>query len=85
MLPRSRARPQRSRGIQYATSASATDSSAAKTVIVYVGGGLWRVRGHAVIDDFRVAQPSTVVVTGYEGELGNPDVWAAEAYATCAA
>ncbi|GIF92144.1 hypothetical protein Cch02nite_55880 [Catellatospora chokoriensis] len=56
----------------------------AGTQIIHVGGDLWRVRGHSVIDDFRIIRPNMVAVTGYEDELGNPDVWAAEAYATCA-
>lgn len=56
----------------------------AGTQIVHIGGGLWRVRGHSVIDDLRIIQPNAVAVTGYEDDLGNPDVWATEAYATCA-
>ncbi|MBB5868428.1 hypothetical protein F4553_001807 [Allocatelliglobosispora scoriae] len=55
------------------------------TQIVHIGGDLWRVRGHSVIDDFRIIQPNMITVTGYEDELGNPDIWATEAYATCAA
>lgn len=57
----------------------------AGTQIIHIGGGLWRVRGHSVIDDFRIIPPNRITVTGYEDELGNPDVWATEAYATCAA
>lgn len=73
---------------------SAQDSANPKTVIVtcpagtqivHLGADLWRVRGHSVLDDLRIIQPNRIVVTGYEDELGNPDVWAAEAYATCAA
>lgn len=55
------------------------------TQIIHIGGDLWRVRGHSVVDDFRIIQPNMIMVTGYEDELGNPDVWATEAYATCAA
>jgi hypothetical protein len=29
--------------------------------------------------------PNLAVVTGYEDQLGNPNVWATEAWATCAA
>ncbi|MEU8006177.1 hypothetical protein AB0B66_33890 [Catellatospora sp. NPDC049111] len=57
----------------------------AGTQIVHIGGDLWRVRGHSVIDDFQIVPPNRVTVTGYEDELGNPNVWATEAYATCAA
>jgi hypothetical protein len=57
----------------------------AGTQIIHIGGDLYRFRGHSVIDDLRIISPGLAVVTGYEDQLGNPSIWAAEAWATCAA
>lgn len=55
------------------------------TVVIGVGGDLFRFRNHTVIDDFRINPASrSVTVTGYEDQAGNPDIWAATAYAVCA-
>jgi hypothetical protein len=64
---------------------SVTTQCPSGTQVVGVGGDLWWLRHHTVIDDFTIT-PATnsVTVTGYEDELGNPDGWAVEAYAVCA-
>lgn len=72
-------RPQNSSNPQ-----TVTVTCPAGTQIVHIGGDLRRVRGHSVIDDFQIIPPNRVTVTGYEDQLGNPDVWATEAYASCA-
>lgn len=56
----------------------------AGTQIIHVGGDLYRFRSHSVIDDLRIVAANRAMVTGYEDQLGNPDVWATEATATCA-
>jgi len=54
--------------------------------IIGVGAGLIRFRNHTVIDDFWLtSSTNTATVTGYEDQAGNPDIWAATAYALCAA
>ena len=64
---------------------SATAVCPAGTVVIGVGGDLFRFRNHTVIDDFRIIPASrSVVVTGYEDQAGNPAIWAATAYAVCA-
>jgi hypothetical protein len=64
---------------------SAVATCPAGTVVIGVGGDLFRFRNHTVIDDFRINPSSrSVTVTGYEDQFGNPDIWAATAYAVCA-
>lgn len=64
---------------------SAIATCPAGTVVIGVGGDLFRFRNHTVIDDFRINSVSrSVTVTGYEDQAGNPDIWAATAYAMCA-
>ncbi len=64
---------------------SATAVCPAGTVVIGVGGDLFRFRNHTVIDDLRIIPASrSVMVTGYEDQAGNPDLWAATAYAVCA-
>lgn len=63
---------------------TATAVCPAGTQVTHVGGDLYRFRGHTVIDDFTINVPSSVTLTGYEDQLGNPDIWAIEAWATCA-
>jgi hypothetical protein len=81
-------------GMVQATVSTLQDSSNPKTAvatcpagtqIVHIGGDLYRLRAHSVIDDLRIIAPNRAMVTGYEDQLGNPDAWAAEAWATCAA
>jgi hypothetical protein len=64
---------------------SATATCPANTAVIGVAGDLFRFRNHTVIDDFRISPTSNaVIVTGYEDQAGNPDIWAATATAICA-
>jgi hypothetical protein len=81
-------------GMVQTVTSSAQDSVNPKTVIaacpagtqiIHIGADLWRVRGHSVLDDLQLAPPNLAVATGYEDELGNPNVWAIDSFATCAA
>jgi hypothetical protein len=64
---------------------SAIASCPVGTSVIGIGGDLFRFRNHTVIDDLRINPSSrSVTVTGYEDQAGNPDIWAATAYAVCA-
>lgn len=80
-------------GMVQTVTSSVQDSSNPKTAvavcpagtqIIHIGSDLWRVRGHSVLDDIQLAPPNLAVATGYEDELGNPNVWAIDSFATCA-
>jgi hypothetical protein len=64
---------------------SLTTTCPAGTQVVGVGGDLWWLRHHTVIDDFRInSATNSVTITGYEDQIGNPDGWAIDTYAVCA-
>jgi hypothetical protein len=56
------------------------------TQVIGIGGDLYGFRAHTVIDDFQInTAGNQTILTGYEDQAGNPDNWAAQVWAHCAA
>ncbi len=71
--------------INSTTPKSLTTVCPAGTQVVGVGGDLWWLRHHTVIDDFTInTTANSTTITGYEDQVGNPDGWAIDTYAVCA-
>lgn len=65
---------------------TATATCPAGTRIIGIGGDLYGFRAHTVIDDFQINPVgNSAVLTGYEDQAGNPESWAGQVWAHCAA